>query len=291
MSTSMSPSVGRPVRRPCPGRDVRRKWWPAMPSGVDGAVKPSPTSYTPSNENSGSLRGRSVRSRHAFSHHVARATLPPASTSPTRVAAYSSPGVSHISRYRNGVSRSSTALILRGRFRSETEERARVVACHTANRAFVETLGQQRVGEVLEARSGTHVRLLPVVGGQGAPFGADRADGACDHARGPGCERAETGERAQFDRGTEVGELGALLDGEVGSRQLFHRVRDEHLAAPAERLCHLEVLGPGHVPRGENSVVLCDEVEHRVRLGRQRTVVVDDGQSGTRDAQLLADPV
>src|SRR5256884_1833397 len=211
MSTSMSPSVGRPVRRPCPGRGVRRKWWPVMPSGVDGAVNPSLTSYTPSNENSGSLRGRSVRFRHAFSHHVARATLPSASTSPTRVASYSAPGVSHISRYRNGVSRSSTALILRGGFRSETEERARVIACHTANRAFVETLGQQRVGELLEAGRGTHIRLLPVVGRQGAPFGAERAGGACDHAGGPGCERAETRERAQFDRGTEIGQLGALL--------------------------------------------------------------------------------
>src|SRR2546421_12170336 len=238
-----------------------------MPAGVDGAVNPSPASYTPSTENSGSLRGRSVRSRHAFCHHVARATLPSASTSPTRVAAYSSLDVSHISRYRNGVSRSSTALILRGRFRSETEERARVVACHTANRAFVETLGQQRVGEVLEARSGTHVRLLSVVGGRGGPFGADRADGACDHAWGPGCERTETGERAQFDRGTEVGELGALLDGQVGSRQLFHRVGDEHLAAPAERLRHLEVLGPGHVPGGEDRVVRGDEVEYRLRIG------------------------
>src|SRR2546423_8729489 len=253
MSTSISPSVGRPVRRPCPGRGVRRKWWPAMPSAVDGVVNPSPTSYTPSNENSGSLRGRSVRSRHVFFHHVARATSSSASTSPTRVAAYSSAGVSHISRYRNGVSRSSTALILRGGFRSKSEERARVVACHTANRAFVETLGQQRVGEVLEARRGTHVRLLPVVGGQGAPFGADRADGACDLARGPGCERAETRERAQLDRGTEVGELGALLDGEVGSCQFFHRVGDEHLAAPAERLRHLEVLGPGHVHGGDDS--------------------------------------
>src|SRR2546421_3832455 len=243
-----------------------------MPAGVDGAVNPSPASYTPSTENSGSLRGRSVRSRHAFCHHVARATLPSASTSPTRVAAYSSPGVSHISRYRNGVSRSSTTLILRGGFRSETEERARVVACHTANPAFVETLRQQRVGELLEARRGTHVRLLPVVGGQGAPFGSDRADGACDLAWGPGCERAETRERAQFDRGTQVGELGALLHSEVGSRQLFHRVRDEHLAAPAERLRHLEVLRPGHVPGGEDGVVLGDEVEHRVRLGRQRAV-------------------
>src|SRR6266487_5498197 len=196
MSTSISPSVGRPVRDPWPGRGVRRKWWPAVPSGVDGAVNPSRTSYTPSNENSGSLRGRSVRSRHAFSHHVARATLPSASTPPTRVAAYSAPGVLHISRYRNGVSRSSTTLILRGRFRSETEERARVVACHAANCAFVETLGQQRVGEVLEARCGTHVRLLPVVGGQGAPFGAKRADGVCDLAWRPGCERAETCERA-----------------------------------------------------------------------------------------------
>src|SRR6266540_6839940 len=119
-----------------------------MPSGVVGAVNPSSTSYTPSNENSGSLRGRSVRSRHAFSHHVARATLPSASTSFTRIAAYSSPGVSHISRYRNGVARSSTAGILRGGFRVEPEQRARVVARHTANRALVEALGEQRVGEV-----------------------------------------------------------------------------------------------------------------------------------------------
>src|SRR5437764_2538730 len=209
MSTSMSPSVGRPVRRPCPGRGVRRKWWPAMPSGVDGAVNLPPTSYTPSNENSGSLRGRSVRSRHAFSHHVARATSPSASTSPTRVAAYSPPGVSHISRYRNGVSRSSTAVILGGGSRHEIEKRARVVARHAANRAFLETLCEQRVGEGLEARRGTHVRLLPVVGGQGAPFGADRADGACDLAWRTRCESAETRQRAQFDRGTEVGELGA----------------------------------------------------------------------------------
>src|SRR2546423_6588655 len=163
MSTSISPSVGRPVRRPCPGRGVRRKWWPAMPSAVDGVVNPSPTSYTPSNENSGSLRGRSVRSRHVFSHHVARTTSSSASTSPTRVASYSSPGVSHISRYRNGVSRSSTELILRGGFRVEPEQRARVVARHAANRALVEALGEQRVGEVLKARSGPHVGLLSVV--------------------------------------------------------------------------------------------------------------------------------
>ncbi len=38
MSTSESDTVGLPVSRPCPGRGVRRKWWPVMPSGVAGAV-------------------------------------------------------------------------------------------------------------------------------------------------------------------------------------------------------------------------------------------------------------
>jgi hypothetical protein len=58
-----------------------------MPPGVVGAVNPASTSYTPSSENSRSLRGRSVRSRHAFSHHVARVTPPRASTSFTLVVA------------------------------------------------------------------------------------------------------------------------------------------------------------------------------------------------------------
>src|SRR5262249_22015073 len=212
MSTSIRPTVDCPVSRPWPGRGVRRKWWPVTPSEVVGAVNPLVTSYTPSSENSGSLRGRSVRSRHAFSHQVARSTPPPPRTSPTRVRAYSSASTSLISRYRPAVSRSSTSRILGGRLRAEPEERTRRVARHATDRARVEAFGEQRVGEVLEARRRPYVRLLAIVRGQRAALGADRGHGARDRARRSSGERTEAGERAQLDRGAEVGQLDALVD-------------------------------------------------------------------------------
>src|SRR5215831_14991053 len=291
MSTSIRPTVGCPVSRPWPGRGVRRKWWPVTPSEVVGAVNPLVTSYTPSSENSGSLRGRSVRSRHAFSHQVARSTPPPRRTSSTRVRAYCSASTSLISRYRPAVSRSSTVGILSARFRAEPEQRARVVARHATDRVLFDAIGEERVGEVLESRRRPNVRLLPVVGRQRAPLGSDRAHAGGDLARRPGGECSTAGERAQLDRGAEVRQLDALVDGEVRSRQFLHRVGDEHVPAPAVLLRNLAVLEPGHVAGGEDRVVVGDEVEDGVRVRRQRSFIVDDGKAGAGDAEGFSDAV
>src|SRR5680860_1135137 len=167
----------------------------------------------------------------------------------------------------------------------------RVGASHPADLGFGEALGEEGVGVGLQPRRGSGVDRLAEVGPQGHAIGADRCDGGDHVGHRTGRQSADAGHRAQLDPRAGRRELGALGRAQVGAGQLLGRVGDEHRAARRELAHDREVLGRADVARGEDRVVLGDEVEHRPRLGEQLTVVVGHHDAGPGDAELAGDAV